>query len=83
MQLAYEIYFNSLYMCYSAVHILIYLLDIVLNYRYCQCITCIVLWLSADMLNRIPSLSTSCSSIKKIVSFTIINPSNNSAEYDV
>jgi hypothetical protein len=52
-------------MCYSAVHILIYLLDIVLNYTYCQCIRYIVLLLSADMLNGIPSLSTSCFSIRR------------------
>ena len=70
-------------MCYSTVHILIYLLDIVLNYRYCHCIRYIVLLLSADMFNRIPSLSTSCYSIKKILPFTLINPSNKSAEYGV
>jgi len=70
-------------MCLSTVSILVYLLDLVLNYRYCQCIRYIVLLLSAYMLKRIPSLSTSCCSIKKIVSFTLINPSNNSAEYGV
>jgi hypothetical protein len=80
MQLTYEI---CLIVCIrvnrSTVHILMYLLDIVLNCRYCHCIRYMVLLLSADVLNRIPSLSTSRCSVKKIVLFTIINPSNNNA----